>query len=77
MVAPSIIHQCMNIVMNKERFAHWLHKNNPSKGVENYFINSILYEDILETSGDSVGGNYNYGHDANSKPELTEEEDFK
>ena len=45
----------------------------PFKGVENYFTDSLLYQDSLETSENPQPEEPDSGYEADTKPEAEEE----
>ena len=48
-------------------------EKHPFKGVENYFIDSLLYQDSLETDENSKTEELDSGNEADVEPEAEEE----
>ena len=48
-------------------------EEHPFKGIENYFTDSLLYQDPLETAKDPSPENPDSGNEADTKPEPEEE----
>jgi len=48
-------------------------ERHPFKGVENYFTDSLLYQDSLETNENSPPEEPDSGNEADTEPEMEEE----
>ena len=48
-------------------------KQHPFKGVENYFTDSLLYQDPLELAEDPTPEDLDSGNEADTEPKLEEE----
>ena len=49
-IIPSTLHQVMKYIDGDGKVRTLIAKRNPFKGVENYFADSLLYQDSLETN---------------------------
>ena len=61
-IVPSTLHQVMKYVGKDGKVRTLIAERHPFKGVENYFTDSLLYQDSLEADGnpypeESVSGN--------------------
>ena len=59
----------MKYVGEDERLKTLITKRHPFKGVENYFTDSLLYQDSLEVDENSYQEELNSGNKADTKPE--------
>ena len=55
-----------------EKFEHWSPKGIRSRGVENYFTDSLLYQDSLETDENPQLEELDSGNKADTEPKAEE-----
>ena len=65
-------HQVMKYVDGDEKVRTLITEKHPFKGVENCFIDSLLYQDSLETDENPQPEELDSGSEANVKPETEE-----
>ena len=63
----------MKYVNGDEKVWTLITKSHPFKGVENYFTESLLYQDSLETNENPQPEESDYGNKADIEPEAEEE----
>jgi len=72
-IIPSTLHQVMKYADERGRVRTLIVKKYPFKGLENYFTNSLLYQDSLETDKNLQPEEPDSGNKADTEPEAEEE----
>ena len=72
-VVPSILHQVMKYANEQGRVRTLVAERHLFKGVENYFTDSLLYQDSLETDENLQPEELDSGNEPNTKREAEEE----
>jgi len=72
-IVPSILHQVMKYIDGGGKVRTLIAKRHPFKGVENYFIDSLLYQDSLETNENPQSEEPDSGNETDIEPEAEEE----
>jgi len=68
-IVPSTLHQVMKYVDEEEKVRTLIAERHPFKGVENYFTNSLLYQDSFKADENSHPEELDSGTDADTEPE--------
>jgi len=71
-IVPSTLHQVMKYVSEDEKLRTLIAKRHPFKGVQNYFIDSLLYQDSLENDESPYPKEHDFGNEADTEPEEEE-----
>ena len=71
-IVPSTLHQVMKYVDEDEKVRILIAERHPFKGVENYFTDSLLYQDSLETDENPHPKEPDSGNEADMEPEEYE-----
>jgi len=69
-IVPSTLHQCFKYVEDDATVWTIFAEKQPFKGVKNYFIDALLYQEVGETSKESLPHNDNSGNKADSESEA-------
>ena len=72
-IVPSTLHQVMKYVDEDGKFWTLIAERHPFKGVENYFTDSLLYQDFLEADKNPQSEEPEYGNEADVEPETEKE----
>ena len=72
-IVPSSLHQVMKYVDRDEKVRTLIAERHPFKVVEDYFIDSLLYQDSLETDGNPQPKELDSDNKADVEPEAEEE----
>ena len=67
-IVPSTLHQVMKYIGGDEKVRTLISQRHPFKGVENYFTDSLLYQDSLEANENPDPEELNSGNEADTKP---------
>ena len=68
----STLHRVMKYVGGDEKVRTLIAKRHPFKGVQNYFIDSLLYQDSLENDESPYPKEHDFGNEADTEPEMDE-----
>jgi len=72
-IVPSTLHQVMKYIDGDGKVRTLIAERHPFKGVENYFTDSLLYQDSLETDENPQSEEPDSGNEADTEPEAEEE----
>ena len=72
-ILPSTLHQVMKYADERERVRTLITVKHPFKVIENYFTNSLLYQDPLELADDPTPEDHNSDNETDTKQEPEEE----
>ena len=72
-IVPSTLHQVMKYIDADGKVRTLIAKRHPFKGVENYFTDSLLYQDSLETGDNPQPEESDSDNEADIEPEAEEE----
>ena len=67
-IITSTLHQVMKYANEQGRVRMLIVENHPFKRVENYFTDSLLYQDPLELTEDPTPEDHDSGNEADTKP---------
>ena len=70
---PRPLHQVMKYVDGDEKVQTLIAERHPFKGVENYFTDSLLYQDSLKADENPQPEEPDFGNEADVEPEVEEE----
>ena len=73
-IIPSTLHQVMKYTDESGEVRTLIAGKHPFKGVKNYFTDSILYQDSLETTNDPQHNDHDSGNEADTEPDPDEKE---
>jgi len=68
-IVPSNLHQCFKYVEDDTTVQTVFAEKQPFKGVENYFTDALLYQEIGKTSKEPLPDNDDSGNEADSESE--------
>jgi len=68
-IVPSTLHQCFKYVEDGATVRTVFAEKQPFKGVDNYFTDALLYQEVSETSKESSPDNDDSGNEADSESE--------
>jgi len=71
-IVPSALHQVMKYIDGSAKVRTLIAERHPFKGVENYFTDSLLYQDSLEMNVNSQPEEPDSGNEADTEPEVEE-----
>ena len=71
-IVPSTLHQVMKYINGSEKVRTLIAKRHPFKGVENYFTDSLLYQDSLKTNENLQPEEPDSSNEADTEPEKEE-----
>ena len=69
-IVPSTLHQCFKYVKDDAIVQTVFAEKQPFKGVENYFTDALLYQEVDETSKETLPDNDDSGNEADSQSEA-------
>ena len=72
-IVPFTLHQVMKYTNEQERMRTLIAKRHPFKGVENYFTDSLLYQDYVETDENFQPEKSESGNEVDTEPEAEDE----
>jgi len=72
-IVPSTLHQVIKYIDGDGKVRMLIAERHLFKGVENYFTDSLLYQDSLETNENPQSEEPDSGNEADIKPEAEEE----
>ena len=72
-IVPSTLHQVIKYVDRDGKVRTLIAERHPLKGVENYFTNSLLYQDSLEADENPQPDEVDSGNEADVKPVAEKE----
>ena len=68
-IVLSTLHQCFKYVEDDATIRTIFAEKQPFKGVKNYFTDALIYQEVSETSKDSLPDNDDSGNEADSESE--------
>ena len=71
-IVPSSLHQVMKYIDGSRKVRTLIAKRHLFEGVENYFTNSLLYQDSLETNKNPQPEEPDSGNEADTEPKKEE-----
>jgi len=71
-IVPSTLHQVMKYIDGSGKVRTLIAERHPFKGVENYFTDSLLYQDSLETNENLQPEKSDSGNKADTEPKKEE-----
>ena len=71
-IVPSTLHQVMKYIDGSGKVRTLIAERHPFKGVENYFTDSLLYQDSVETDEIPQPEEPDSGNEADTEPEKEE-----
>jgi len=72
-IVPSTLHQVMKYIDGDGKVRTLIAETHPFKGVDNYFIYFLLYQNSLETDKNPQPEELDSGNEADVEPEVEEE----
>ena len=70
LIGFSTLHQCFKYVEDDATVRTVFAEKQPFKGVKNYFTDALLYQEVSETSKESLPDNDDSGNEADSESEA-------
>jgi len=69
-IVPSTLHQVMKYIDGSGKVRTLIAERHPFNGVENYFTDSLLYQDSLEMNKNPQPEELDSGNEADTEPEA-------